>query len=315
MNHHQYSGRFSQRNMSRNQLVLTALEKSATEMFHIDEFLLWLSYAIVQQFGVPAVHFWAGQADATGQFVTQLRAAAYEDDSLPQHVTLNGHVAAFADKMRRHQSTHTLEMIDNLFPSHQAALFHRYGLYYCASYYVSSSAILPPKADSLSDEILLIPLSATLVLFLRQPLLPELRMSIERILRQAMPVAETHGLLLSASEISSQLFTKRDDYRQKQALLALSKLIPCHTEDADLMKSSNPLAGTLVIADKQARRLNAAIDGYKNFGELCAITHLDKKEGAVALQLLLAQRRIQLFEPDGQQVNSSSFFEDFNLRS
>ncbi len=60
------------------------------------------------------------------------------------------------------------------------------------------------------------------------------------------------------------------------------------------MRSSNPLASSVDIADKQAHRLYAAIDGRKNLGELSSITGLNAKEIYAAVQILLSQQRIEL---------------------
>jgi CheY-like chemotaxis protein len=91
----------------------------------------------------------------------------------------------------------------------------------------------------------------------------------------------------------------------QELLLALQKLIPLRSGDPDLLRLSNPLDGSMVILDKQARRLYAAIDGRKTVDELCSITHLDMKEVHRALQILLAQHRIQLYTTDGKRVDSS----------
>ncbi|HYU75555.1 MAG TPA: response regulator [Ktedonobacteraceae bacterium] len=89
--------------------------------------------------------------------------------------------------------------------------------------------------------------------------------------------------------------------------LAGQKLIPHRSEDPDLLRSSNPLDGSVVISDKQARRLYAAIDGRQTVDELCSITHLNMKEVHRALQILLTQHRIQLYTIDGKRVDSSLF--------
>ncbi len=93
-------------------------------------------------------------------------------------------------------------------------------------------------------------------------------------------------------------------------LLALEKLIPRRNEDPDLLRSSNPLAGSVVISDKQARRLYAAIDGQKTVDELCSATRLERGEIRRALRFLLAQQRIQLYTLDGQRVDSSLFLNE-----
>jgi len=83
----------------------------------------------------------------------------------------------------------------------------------------------------------------------------------------------------------------------KEPSLTLNKLIPHRSEDANLMSSSNPLSRSVVISDKQARRLYAAIDGQKNVEELCMVIHLDVKQAPKVLQLLLDQQLIHLYGP------------------
>src|SRR6266436_6354166 len=83
---------------------------------------------------------------------------------------------------------------------------------------------------------------------------------------------------------------------KQEPRLALHRLIPRRDEDANLMSSSNPLSGSVVISDKQARRLYASIDGRKNVAELCAAMNLALEEVSKALQILLAQRLIHLDE-------------------
>ena len=84
---------------------------------------------------------------------------------------------------------------------------------------------------------------------------------------------------------------------RQESSLPLNKLIPHRNEDANLMSSSNPLSKSVVIPDKQARRLYAAIDGQKNVEELCMVTNLDVKQAPKVLQLLLDQHLIHLYEP------------------
>ena len=84
---------------------------------------------------------------------------------------------------------------------------------------------------------------------------------------------------------------------RQEPSLTLNKLIPHRSEDANLMSSSNPLSRSVVISDKQARRLYAAIDGQKNVEELCMVIHLDVKQAPKVLQLLLDQQLIHLYGP------------------
>jgi len=87
------------------------------------------------------------------------------------------------------------------------------------------------------------------------------------------------------------------DPPREEPALTLNKLIPHRSEDANLMSSSNPLSRSVVISDKQARRLYAAIDGQKNVEELCMVIHLDVKQAPKVLQLLLDQQLIHLYGP------------------
>lgn len=94
---------------------------------------------------------------------------------------------------------------------------------------------------------------------------------------------------------------------EQELLLALQKLIPHRSEDPDLLRLSNPLDGSVIIPDREARRLYAAIDGRQTVDELCSNSHLNMQEIRRALQILLAQHRIQLYTIDGKRVNSSLF--------
>ncbi len=88
----------------------------------------------------------------------------------------------------------------------------------------------------------------------------------------------------------------------------LPELIPHRGEDANPMTSSDPLAGSVAISDKQALRLCAAIDGHKSINEFCVDIGMDLKDAYVALEHLMAQHRVQLTEPNGQVVDSVLFF-------
>ncbi len=91
---------------------------------------------------------------------------------------------------------------------------------------------------------------------------------------------------------------------------SLDDIIPQRVEATNLLKSSNPLANSIGIADKKARRLFAAIDGRKDVGELCVSLNMDSKEAYLALQILVAQDRIQLYEPEGGQLDRSVFLDN-----
>ncbi|HYL44156.1 MAG TPA: response regulator [Ktedonobacteraceae bacterium] len=95
---------------------------------------------------------------------------------------------------------------------------------------------------------------------------------------------------------------------EMQTLRSLYKLIPHRREDAVLMRSVSPLNDSVIIADKTARRIYAAIDGRKNVDELCYATGMDDSELIEALKYLLAEQRILLYDLKGRLVDSAWLF-------
>jgi chemotaxis family two-component system response regulator PixH len=91
--------------------------------------------------------------------------------------------------------------------------------------------------------------------------------------------------------------------------LRLYDLIPHRSENSESMRSSGSLSNNMVITDKLARRVYTAIDGRRNVDELCYITGLDLTQLSRALQLLLAQKYIRLYEPGGQVVDNLLLFD------
>ena len=86
------------------------------------------------------------------------------------------------------------------------------------------------------------------------------------------------------------------------------KLIPRRKENPQLLTTANPLAGSVAIRDKQARRLHAAIDGKKNMEELARFTHMPTNDVFAALRILLAEQRIQLYTSEGELTDTAPFF-------
>ena len=181
-----------------------------------------------------------------------------------------------------------------------AGLLQRYGLYYCFGDYLNSKGRPASSSPTVPGQATLMPIEAVALLFFSQPPHPELQRSISYILKLAMQIAATNGLLSlpnNAQGYKLQL--------QQASLSALSELVPHRKQDAELMTTNNPLADP-IIADRLTRDLYRYIDGRKNVQELCAVTHLGLKEVAVALRTLLAERRIELFDSSGQLKNGLS---------
>jgi hypothetical protein len=288
--------------------IMSELFKAVNSMQHIDELLQWFASRIVQHFSMQVTEVWCMQAMSTGQFSMQLRTLVCQDASLPEYVVTNPQVAGLADLlMQQHNSFH-LQPAANLFPSYQASLLSRYGLNYCAGHFFSNTSLLmPPASRGASPGSIPSPLVIAMLFFLRQSPPQQAIATIGLLLEQTIAVAIRHGLLTSvrASPASGNLPAQFPaSSRQQSAPFALTELIPHRRTDAALMMSSNPLSRSVDIADKQARRLYTAINGHRNIGELSATTGLNLKEISQALQLLLRERRIELFTPDGQPVNS-----------
>jgi type IV secretory pathway VirJ component len=144
--------------------------------------------------------------------------------------------------------------------------------------------------------------------FLRQSLSQQTIATAGLILEQAMTVASDHGLLTSvrASQISGSL--PAPSPVPETVSLPLTALIPRRHADAALMQSSNPLSRSVDIADNRARRLYAAINGRRNVSELSDATELDLKEITRALQVLLDERRIELYTSGGRRVDPAQYF-------
>lgn len=302
----------SQTNASRQQAAITAqLFKAVTNMHHIDQLFLWLSSVIIERFGIQVFQFWAVESSLSGQFSLQIRTLSCEDTSFPQHIFASNQFAVLAQRIIRQQNIYAFYTVSNILPPYQTDLLGRYGLNYCASYFLRSSKRLPPSEKSLATGKIPTPLVGTLLLFLRQPLSPYVLTAIGSILEQTIVIAESRGLLLPTLTPPSgsvpRVSTVPPSQRSKSDL---SELIPHRTEDTELMRSSNPLSGSIIISDKQARRLYAGIDDHRNVDELCNITSLDIKEVFFVLQKLLLQHRIQLFDAEGQLVDTSLFFKD-----
>lgn len=317
MNNHGTGGNSSQPKLGRGQsLASTQLLRAAINMHHIDELFQWVAHAIVQNFDVQVVQFWATQTNRAGQHFIQLRTMVRQDTSLPQYVVTNNQVVAVAERILSEHRSYLLQPMGSVFPPYQASLLARYGLNFFFSYFLSSNSLLPPPSGEAPGESLPTPLALTAMLFLRQTppqnLLSAIRLSSE----QSLAVAAYRSLLLSASASSGRVpavsnGTPRQvaGAPQEHSLPSLEQLIPHRLEDANFMTTSNPLTFSAVISDKSARRLLAAVDGSKNLDEIRLSLNMDSKEAYRAIQILLDQHRIELYEPGGELADKSLYFQ------
>ncbi len=86
---------------------------------------------------------------------------------------------------------------------------------------------------------------------------------------------------------------------------ALSKLMPRRVSNQVVMRTSSPFAHTDAIEDDRAYQLYAAIDGRKTLAELAAVTGLEAKTVTGAIRALLKEKRIRMYDAEGQPVESA----------
>ena|SRR5947209_3333613 len=298
--------------MSRQQMtVVTELFRAVTTMYHVDELFQWLAYAIVQHLDVQLLQFWTNSVNRTGQLAVQLRTIVSQDPSLPQRIVVNDHVALVVQRVAQERSIYNPQPIKNMFSQYQSVRLKRYGLYYCGGCFMSTNVLLPPPDDPLSHGNPTALFALMPLVFLQHIPHPDLVTTIGVILKQAIAIAEDRGLLLPAAANSPQQSSPlpvQVPLPQQASPPGQAELIPRRKQDASAMLASNPFARTTIIVDKQARRLYTAIDGRSNVADLCNATGLSLKEAYEALQKLLVQQRIELYESGGQLVNASSLF-------
>jgi hypothetical protein len=184
-------------------------------------------------------------------------------------------------------------------------MLNRYGFRYCCGYYLEDRLLLPPANDNTAHRKVATPLNMAVLLFLREPPREGLVPGVGYILEQALQMARYHGLLRSVP-ISEKLPAIMLSPQRPAAPASPLDLVPRRIMDEGLMKVSNPLASSLMIASKPARRFFQAIDDHMTVRELMLAAQVDAKEIYATLRSLLLARRIALYEPaaNGKCVDS-----------
>lgn len=300
--------------LSRQQTnVITRLFQVMPPMRQIDEVFQWLAYAIAQQFDVQLVQFWTNATSRTGQRSMQLRTMVHQDPSLPEQVVVNDQTMLVAQRVVSEQRTIQPQPIANVFAQYQTLLLRRHGLNYCAGNFHTANVFLLPRSTTSSQEMVPTLFAMTALLFLRQSPHIDLVPTIGNILEQAVSLGGSRGLLLPATNVPPSFATSTPTPSVPQipppqeALPSLTELIPRRKQDANLLLTSNPFASAAIISDKQARRLHTAIDGRTNITGLCNTTGMNIKDVYTALQTLLTQGRIEIYEPGGRIIDPSLF--------
>jgi hypothetical protein len=92
---------------------------------------------------------------------------------------------------------------------------------------------------------------------------------------------------------------------QQHAHPEFAKLVPRRVANWEAMRTSSPFAHTVIITDAHASHLYAAIDGRKTITQLAFVTGLETKEVLKALDVLLKENSIQIYNLTGQLVENT----------
>lgn len=293
--------------------VVAQLLKAVPIMHNVDEMFQWLTYTIVQLFGIQVVQVWVNQFDSTGQMTIQLLTMARQDSTIIDPIVVNEDVAQVAQRVIGERNIPIFRSVDSQFSAYRTRMLRRYGLNYYAGCLVHQHANQPFMRNATSLPLAPSFQSIAVLLFLKRMPHTECLSAISFLMDQAVAIAEKRGLLLPPA--ASPPITTTDEMMMSTPRPAsqpevpvLEKLIPCRRNEGDLMLSSNPFTSfNVVIKDKSARRLYTAIDGRMNVAALCESTGMNMKETYAALQILLSQRRIEMHEADGRLVDASLF--------
>ncbi len=289
----------SQQRGKRQIVILSQLLQASTEMKHVDGILSWLANEMVRQLDVQLIQLWAVQAFSNKQMSIMLRANAFEDRSLPQHIFYNAHlVEVIGNLISTHQGI-APQSVNRYFSSHQTNLFQRYGLNYCFGYFLESNDLLPPALSLPSGVATPFMMYALLVTHAIPP--SEIIIAINQILAQIAPIARRRGLLGVPVEHERSGSTGS---HPSQKPLSLADLIPVHLKDMSAMRTTNPFASGINL-EKKALRLYQSIDGRKSIAEITYLTRYSEKEMLDALRILIQQKLIRMQDATGREFDSS----------
>jgi hypothetical protein len=300
---------FSPQNMRGYRLtVFTQLRQAIEAMHHPEEMFQWLSSMIMQRFDVPIVQVWTCENGWTDQPSAQLWAMASQNPAQPLQV-LSEKAAVTVERISKGQRISTPLPVERVFPAYLASLLKRYGLGFCVYCINNKNVDFAPEVYAPSYERVATGFTFIILLLLQQYPQQDLISAVNIILEQALAIAENRRLLLPVTATSGQLSTPQEVSVQGTPP-ALPGLIIRQKQNAGLMLSSNPFAGSVTIKDIQALRLYDAIDGRKSVVGLCNTTGMSLKEAQMALQILLGLQCIEISTPEGWPVDTTLLFKN-----
>jgi hypothetical protein len=284
--------------MGNHQLVIiTRLLEVVETLQTMDELFAWLADMMMQRMDVQVVQFWAMQNYSSGRVGYELRTAAQKNPSLPRHIVLNQPLADTVERLLKKRQSVVPQLVNTLFSPYLGNLLMRYNLNYWAGHFMGSSILLAPAHNDFSCEKVATPLTLAVTIFSQHTPSARLLPTISHILDHALAIAKSHGLLAISPHVPRGVALKSRRYTENHPLR--TEFIPCRTQTIIATKRNTLTGSEALIQDKNARRLYLEIDEQKNIGELAYTTQLNIQEFYAALCLLLAQKRIQLFEVKG----------------
>jgi hypothetical protein len=279
--------------------VLTQIIQVTATMRHIDEFLLWFTRMLTtSRFGIQTAQIWAMQLSSTGRALPQLRSVASQDTTLAENIIVNTNVSAVMARSLSDRRSSPCQPMDAIFSPHVSLLLKRHGLHYAASYFLSDAVLLPPPMTGSFVSQSPTPLALSLLLFLRQSPRSDVLPTVHSLLKQALPIVGSRGLLYSAFQ--DPLSPSSSHYPVTRPGYMLFELVPHRIEDM----TSSPF-GSPTLANMRVRQLLASINGRRKLAELCKLLQLEMKDILPMLQTLVKQRRIQICGPGGKPIDIS----------
>jgi hypothetical protein len=284
--------------MGNHQLVIiTRLLEVVETMQSMDELFVWLADMLMQRMDVQVVQFWAMQNYKSGRVGCELRTTIQQGTSLPQHIVINQLLADTVEHLLNKRQSVEPQVVSSIFSQYFSNLLMRYNLNYWACNFTSNNILLAPANNDFSCEKVATPLTLAVTVFSQHTPSSRLLPTISHILEHVLAVAKSHGLLEITPPVERRLQLTGGRSTEKRPLL--TEFIPYRTQNVTMSKKQTLTDGATRIQDKNARRLYLEIDEKKNIGELAYATQLNVQEFYAALCLLLAQKRIQLFEARG----------------
>ena len=305
-----------------SQAVLAQLSQATSTMRHIDEVFLWLVHMIVSRFDVQVAQVWTMQATTTGQMSPQLRSVMCKDHSLPQTIVVNTYVADLVGHILDEQCNAPLEHVDESFSVYHSMLLKRYGLCYSTGAFLRGDTLVPPPRGrtSMSMQKIPTPLELVLLLFFRHMPQRDVLPAVGSILTQALPIASSRGLLLSAPTHGYPAIP----YAEPASHMRSSRLVPVPPPKplsrSDLPNliarrvedpMDNPISATMALPEEQMRHVYKVINDRRSVAQLSRLTNLELRDILLILQKLVAMQRVQMYEPTGRRVEDVRFLEGF----